>query len=159
MAARLGFPRRPVVLLSGDGAATFNLTDLECAARQDLPFVMIVADDEAWGITLSGDLRAYGEPRSSGLGPFDFAPPRPRPAAPWGPASRTWTICARSCARASGRRGRWSCTYPSAEACPMTRTTHPDLESYRLDLFVDEDEGPAQRHARGHERPGSPGSR
>ncbi len=73
MAARLGFPRRPVVLLSGDGAATFNLTDLECAARQDLPFVMIVADDEAWGITLSGDLRAYGEPRSSGLGPFDFA--------------------------------------------------------------------------------------
>ena len=73
MAARLGFPRRPVVLLSGDGAATFNLTDLECAARQGLPFVMIVADDEAWGITLSGDLRAHGEPMSSALGPFDFA--------------------------------------------------------------------------------------
>ena len=73
MAARLGFPRRPVVLLSGDGAATFNLTDLECAARQGLPFVMIVADDEAWGITLSGHLGAFGEPLSSALGAFDFA--------------------------------------------------------------------------------------
>lgn len=51
MAARLLFPGRRVVLLSGDGSATFNLTDLECAARQRLPFLMVVADDESWGIT------------------------------------------------------------------------------------------------------------
>ena len=73
MAARAGFPQRPVALLSGDGAATFNLTDLECAARQKLPFLMVVADDESWGITEAGHLTAYGKAMSSHLGPVDFA--------------------------------------------------------------------------------------
>ena len=73
MAARAGFPQRPVALLSGDGAATFNLPDLECAVRQKLPFLMVVADDESWGITETGHLKAYGEAMSSRLGPVDFA--------------------------------------------------------------------------------------
>ena len=73
MAARAGFPQRPVALLSGDGAATFNLTDLECAVRQKLPFLMVVADDESWGITEAGHLQAYGKAMSSHLGPVDFA--------------------------------------------------------------------------------------
>ena len=73
MAARAGFPQRPVALLSGDGAATFNLTDLECAVRQKLPFLMVVADDESWGITETGHLQAYGKAMSSHLGPVDFA--------------------------------------------------------------------------------------
>jgi acetolactate synthase I/II/III large subunit len=72
MAARAGFPGRPVLLLSGDGAATFTLTELECAARQALPFAMIVADDERWGIVESGQLKQYGEAMSSILGPIDF---------------------------------------------------------------------------------------
>ena len=73
LAARLGFPKRPVLLLSGDGSATFNLTDLESAARQRLSFVMVIADDEAWGITVSGHRHTYGHSLSSELGPFDFA--------------------------------------------------------------------------------------
>ena len=73
MAARAGFPRRPVVLLSGDGSATFTIADLERAARQDLPFVMIVADDERWGIVESGQVPHYGKPLNCMLGPIDFA--------------------------------------------------------------------------------------
>ena len=73
MAARAGFPDRPVVLLSGDGAATFTLAELECAARQELPFVMIVADDQGWGIVVSGHMEQFGEPVCSALGPVDFA--------------------------------------------------------------------------------------
>lgn len=73
MAARAGFVRRPVVLLSGDGAATFTLTDLERASSQGLPFVMVIADDEAWGIVEVGQRRQYGEPLNSALGPIDFA--------------------------------------------------------------------------------------
>jgi len=73
MAARAGFPGRPVVLLSGDGAATFNIADLERAASQDLPFAMIVADDESWGIVAEGHRRQYGELLNSGLGSVDFA--------------------------------------------------------------------------------------
>jgi acetolactate synthase-1/2/3 large subunit len=73
MAARLCYPDRPVILLSGDGAFTFTPAELECAARQRLPFVALVADDQAWGITALGHKRQFGQPISSGLGPVDFA--------------------------------------------------------------------------------------
>jgi acetolactate synthase-1/2/3 large subunit len=73
MAARLAFPDKPVILLSGDGAFTFNATDLECAVRQKLPFVSIVADDTSWGITRSGHIAQFGKAISSGLGPIAFS--------------------------------------------------------------------------------------
>ena len=73
MAARLARPASPVILLSGDGAFTFNVADLECAVRQNLPFVAIVADDCAWGITRAGHLRQFGEPIASALGAIQFA--------------------------------------------------------------------------------------
>jgi acetolactate synthase-1/2/3 large subunit len=70
MAARLVYPGRPVILLAGDGAFTFNVADLECAARQNLPFVAVVADDQGWGITRLGHLEKFGEPIASSLGPI-----------------------------------------------------------------------------------------
>jgi acetolactate synthase-1/2/3 large subunit len=70
MAARLAFPQRPVILFSGDGAFTFNVADLECAARQALPFVAIVADDQGWGITRIGHIEKFGEAIASSLGPI-----------------------------------------------------------------------------------------
>lgn len=70
MAARLVYPDRPVILLAGDGAFTFNVGDLECAARQGLPFVAVVADDQGWGITRIGHLEKFGEPIASSLGPI-----------------------------------------------------------------------------------------
>jgi acetolactate synthase-1/2/3 large subunit len=72
IAARLAYPQRPVILLSGDGAFTFNIADLESAARQNLPLVAIVADDQGWGITRSGHERQFGAPIASSLGPIAF---------------------------------------------------------------------------------------
>lgn len=72
MAARLARPQSPVVLLSGDGAFTFTVAELECAVRQKLPFVAIVADDQAWGITKVGHEQEYGKAIASALGPIDF---------------------------------------------------------------------------------------
>ena len=72
MAARLAFPKRSVLLLSGDGAFTFNVGDLECAVRQNLPFVAIVADDVGWGITRIGHVRQFGDAIASHLGPIAF---------------------------------------------------------------------------------------
>ncbi len=72
MAARLAHPDRPVVLLSGDGAFTFNVAELESAARQKLGFVAIVADDEGWGITRVGHLKQFGAPIASSLGAIAF---------------------------------------------------------------------------------------
>lgn len=60
MAARVAYPTRPVILLSGDGSMGFNISDLESAARQGLPFVAVVADDRAWGITASNQMARYG---------------------------------------------------------------------------------------------------
>lgn len=72
MAARLVFPDRPVILLSGDGAFTFTVAELECAVRQKIPFVAVVADDLGWGITRIGHVRQFGEAIASSLGPIDF---------------------------------------------------------------------------------------
>jgi acetolactate synthase-1/2/3 large subunit len=69
LAARALYPDRPVILLSGDGAFTFTVAELECAARQGLPFVAVVADDQRWGISASGQTKSYGEPIYSTLGP------------------------------------------------------------------------------------------
>jgi acetolactate synthase-1/2/3 large subunit len=72
MAARLVYPDRPIILLSGDGAFTFTISDLECAVRQKLHFVAIIADDQGWGITRTGHLEQFGRPISSSLGPIAF---------------------------------------------------------------------------------------
>ena len=69
MAARALYPDRPVILLSGDGSFTFTVAELECASRQQLPFVAVVADDEEWGITVTGQETEYGYPLYSKLGP------------------------------------------------------------------------------------------
>lgn len=61
-----------MILFSGDGAFTFTVADIESAVRQHLPFVAIVADDQAWGITRAGHLRQFGEPIASSLGPIAF---------------------------------------------------------------------------------------
>jgi acetolactate synthase-1/2/3 large subunit len=72
MAARLAYPHRPIVLLSGDGAFTFTVADLECAVRNRLHFTAIVADDQCWGITHSGHIRQFGQGLATELGPIDF---------------------------------------------------------------------------------------
>lgn len=61
MAAKLAFPERRVLLLSGDGAFGFTTAELESAVRQGLPFVAVVANDHAWGIVVSGQRQSFGE--------------------------------------------------------------------------------------------------
>jgi acetolactate synthase-1/2/3 large subunit len=69
VAARALYPDRPVILLSGDGSFTFTVAELECAARQRLPIVAVVADDQQWGISVSGHVKRHGEALYSMLGP------------------------------------------------------------------------------------------
>ena len=69
LASRALYPDSPVILLSGDGSFTFTVAELECASRQGLPFVAVVADDERWGISVSGHKKMYGETLYSTLGP------------------------------------------------------------------------------------------
>lgn len=73
IAAKLLHPDRPVILLSGDGSIGFTMAEFEVAARHKIPIVVVVADDQAWGIVASAHKRAYGEPIASLLGPIDYA--------------------------------------------------------------------------------------
>jgi acetolactate synthase-1/2/3 large subunit len=70
LAAAALYPDRHVILLSGDGSFTFTIGELECASRQGLKFVAVVADDEQWGISVTGHLRNYGRRLYSTLGPM-----------------------------------------------------------------------------------------
>lgn len=49
MAARLAYPQRQVVVVSGDGSFGFNAMELDSAVRQRLPFVVVIGNDGAWG--------------------------------------------------------------------------------------------------------------
>ncbi len=60
MGVRLADQSRPILLLSGDGAFGFTLSEIESAARQNLPFVAVVANDSAWGIVVCGQKAAWG---------------------------------------------------------------------------------------------------
>jgi acetolactate synthase-1/2/3 large subunit len=73
IAAKLLHPERPVLLLSGDGAIGFTIAELEIAVRHRVPVVVVVADDQAWGIVASGHKRSFGAPIASLLGPVDYA--------------------------------------------------------------------------------------
>lgn len=50
MSARISRPDSQVVLLLGDGAAGFSLMDVDTLVRQDLPVVMVVGNNSAWGL-------------------------------------------------------------------------------------------------------------
>jgi acetolactate synthase-1/2/3 large subunit len=72
MAVRSLYPEEPVLVLSGDGSATFTIAELETATRQGLPFVCVIADDKAWGIVVS-NMRKMGKPMvGAKLGPIRF---------------------------------------------------------------------------------------
>ena len=72
MSARLLFPDRPIILITGDGALTFTIAEFESAARQNLGFAVVLADDEAWGITLTDHTKSFGLGITSELGPIQF---------------------------------------------------------------------------------------
>ena len=74
MGARLAYPDRPIILLSGDGAITFTIAEYECATRQKLPLVTVLADDQAWGIVVCGQRQRYGPQGvlASRMGPIRY---------------------------------------------------------------------------------------
>jgi acetolactate synthase I/II/III large subunit len=74
VAAKLTYPERPVILLSGDGAIGFGLPELETAVRHATPFVIVLADNRAWGSVVSWQTHHYGPDGvvASRLGPVAY---------------------------------------------------------------------------------------
>ena len=60
MAARVARPSSQVVLMMGDGAAGFSLMDVDTLVRHDLPVVMVVGNNGAWGLEKAPMRMIYG---------------------------------------------------------------------------------------------------
>ena len=70
--ARLAQPRRPVVLLSGDGGFLFNCQELATAVECGLPLVMMVFNDKGYGVLRPQQLARYGRTHAADLVGPDF---------------------------------------------------------------------------------------
>ncbi len=60
IAARLARPSAQVVLLLGDGAAGFSLMDVDTLVRHNLPVVMVMGNNSAWGLEKGPMQMLYG---------------------------------------------------------------------------------------------------
>ncbi|HET6692955.1 MAG TPA: thiamine pyrophosphate-dependent enzyme, partial [Pedococcus sp.] len=58
--ARIARPSSQVVLLLGDGAAGMSLMDVDTLVRHDLPVVMVVGNNSAWGLEKQPMQMLYG---------------------------------------------------------------------------------------------------
>ena len=63
LGAKLAAPGRPVCLITGDGAMGFNVMELETAARERVPIVVVVAVDDAWGMEKTAFVHQGFSPR------------------------------------------------------------------------------------------------
>ena len=60
MGIKLGQPDRPVVAVCGDGCFSMALSDIGTAARERVPFIVAVLNDERFGMVEIGHTAIYG---------------------------------------------------------------------------------------------------
>jgi acetolactate synthase-1/2/3 large subunit len=72
LAAKIAYPDKRVIAFSGDGAFGFNGMELDTAVRHNLPVVMIVGNDSAWGIDRNIQIGVYGKPVATDLLPTRY---------------------------------------------------------------------------------------
>ncbi len=61
IAVKLAKPDKPVVCLSGDGSFLFNVQELETAIRLNLPIIIIIANNCAWGMLKTNQKNNYNK--------------------------------------------------------------------------------------------------
>lgn len=61
MGAKVACPEKQVLVMSGDGSFGFNAMEFDTAVRNDLPFVTVVANDQAWGMCKHFQELKYGK--------------------------------------------------------------------------------------------------
>jgi acetolactate synthase-1/2/3 large subunit len=69
IAARVARPSSQVVLLLGDGAAGFSLMDVDTLVRHNLPVVMVMGNNSAWGLEKGPMQMLYGYDVAADLAP------------------------------------------------------------------------------------------
>ncbi|NQZ98283.1 MAG: thiamine pyrophosphate-binding protein [Myxococcales bacterium] len=72
LAAQVAHPDRRVVILVGDGAVGFNFAEFDTAIRHGLPVVVVVNNDQGWGMIRHDQLKRYGRVVGCELGPVRY---------------------------------------------------------------------------------------
>ena len=65
--------RRPICLLSGDGALGFHIMDFETAVRHQLPLVVVLNDDQALGAEMAQHMEHIGHQIEVAFGPVRYS--------------------------------------------------------------------------------------
>jgi len=73
-AAKLRHPESRVLLVIGDGSVGFNFMEFHTAIRRGLPIVVVVANDQSWGMIAHSQTIRLGHciPDGTCLGPVDY---------------------------------------------------------------------------------------
>lgn len=66
LAARAARPTATVFALMGDGTVGFHFAEFETAARENLPFIVVIGNDSCWNAEHQIQLREYGKDRLIG---------------------------------------------------------------------------------------------
>jgi acetolactate synthase-1/2/3 large subunit len=63
LAAKLAHPEKRVLTLIGDGSTGLNFAEFDTAVRHDLPLVVVVNNDQGWGMSRQGQIATWGADR------------------------------------------------------------------------------------------------
>ena len=66
LAAKALHPEEPVLLFNGDGSIGFNFMEFDTAVRHDLPIIVVVNNDLAWGMIKHGNELTFGRDNRQG---------------------------------------------------------------------------------------------
>ena len=73
-AAKLRHPESRVLLITGDGSVGFNFMEFHTAIRKGLPIVVVIANDQSWGMIAHSQTLRMGHsiPDGTWLGRVDY---------------------------------------------------------------------------------------
>ncbi len=73
-AAKLKHPDKRVLLIMGDGSVGFNFMEFHTAIRKNLPIVVVIGNDQAWGMIMHSQQLRLGHhiPNGTELGWVDY---------------------------------------------------------------------------------------
>lgn len=73
-AAKLCYPEKRVLLITGDGSFGFNFMEMENAVRKGLPIVVVICNDQGWGMIRHSQEIRIGHAIKAGtwIGPINY---------------------------------------------------------------------------------------
>ncbi len=72
LAGKLASPDRPAVVVTGDGSFGLNGMEIETSIRHNIPIIIVILNDQAWGMVKHGQELQYNRVVGTDLGPVRY---------------------------------------------------------------------------------------